>query len=104
MNLNNDIAVISASAKKDEKVISITDPGPRFVKAGTGGQIIRLKDGRVVGPIGGEALRLALKNGATVVEEKPVEFISGPSIAQQQAEAAKDMGAQIEAVPTNYHR
>jgi hypothetical protein len=36
-------------------------PGPARVVAGTGGKKIRLLDGRVIGPIGGEALRNALQ-------------------------------------------
>ncbi len=58
------------------KVLGEPKGGPNFVKPGTGGAYVRLKNGRTVGPIGGEALRLALANGGVKVstEEKPETF------------------------------
>jgi hypothetical protein len=43
--------------------------GPTFVKAGKGGTMLRWHDGRITGPVGGEALRLALRKQ---VIRKPV--------------------------------
>src|SRR5258706_52646 len=67
-----------------------TQPGPSFIKAGTGGKMIRHPHGTVVGPVAGEALRHALSRGAVIVGEEPVKIVNGPSVAEQQAESAAD--------------
>jgi hypothetical protein len=46
---------------------------PSFIKPGTGGKTVCYRDGRVVGPIGGELLRVALASGARIISEEPVQ-------------------------------
>lgn len=50
--------------------------GPAFIKPGSGGVLVRTRAGKVIGPIGGELLRIALANGGTKLgkEEKPETF------------------------------
>jgi hypothetical protein len=55
-----------AQAKRDANT-------PSYIKPGTGGKTVRYPDGRTVGPIGGELLRIALSKGAYVISEEPVE-------------------------------
>jgi len=60
-----------------------------------GGRMIRHKNGTVVGPIGGEALRLALARGAVVVgDEIPVPTKLGKSQSEQQLDAQAQENAQ----------
>ena len=75
MNINNDLAVVSGTAKKEEKVIGIYDRGPRFVKPG-GGKKVKLPNGNVV-TCGGELLRQALSNGGVIVGDEPVQMFYG---------------------------
>jgi hypothetical protein len=46
---------------------------PSYIKPGTGGKMVLTKEGRTIGPIGGELLRLALLRGGQIVGEKAVE-------------------------------
>jgi hypothetical protein len=50
--------------------------GPAFVKVGSGGVLVRRRDGKIIGPIGGELLRVALANGGTKLgkEARPETF------------------------------
>jgi hypothetical protein len=45
---------------------------PSYIKPGTGGKMIRTKEGKVIGPCGGELLRLALARGGQIIGETPV--------------------------------
>lgn len=79
---------------------------PTFVVAGTGGSKLKLKDGRIIGPFGGELLRMAKINnpGAVVVsEEKPKTFL-GKSVLEQQADARQDEHQQEVDVATMFGR
>jgi|HubBroStandDraft_6_1064221.scaffolds.fasta_scaffold471238_1 hypothetical protein len=64
--------VVLALTPKEEAQNNISG-SPSFVKPGTGGKICRWQDGRVFGPISGEALRIAVARGARVISEEPVE-------------------------------
>jgi hypothetical protein len=64
--------VVLALTPKEEAQNNLSGP-PSFVKPGTGGKICRWQDGRVFGPISGEALRIAVARGARVIREEPVE-------------------------------
>ncbi len=52
-----------------------------------GGKMIRHRSGQVAGPIGGEALRLALARGAVVIADVPAKARLGKSVPEQQQAA-----------------
>jgi hypothetical protein len=60
--------ITQALSPSEAKAIS-----PYFIKPGTGGKIVRTREGRTIGPIGGELLRLALARGGEILGEKPIE-------------------------------
>jgi hypothetical protein len=64
--------VVVQLTPKEERQNELAGP-PSFVKPGTGGTICRWQDGRVFGPISGEALRIALARGARAIRVEPVE-------------------------------
>ena len=64
--------VVLALTRKEEAQNNISS-APSFVKPGTGGTICRWQDGRVFGPISGDALRIALARGARAIRVEPVE-------------------------------
>src|SRR5258708_30246253 len=62
--------------------------GGSMVVAGEGGgKMIRHRTGQVAGPIGGEALRLALARGAVVISDVPAKATLGKSVPTQKQDA-----------------
>lgn len=89
--MSDDLVVIGRD-KSPEQQAAIERP--TFVVAGTGGKKIKFPDGRIVGSIGGEALRHALARGAVVVSDEPVKTFFGKSALEQRADAARDAAHQ----------
>ena len=60
---------------------------PYILPGEGGGKMIRHRTGQVAGPIGGEALRLALARGAVVIADVPAKATLGKSVPVQQQAA-----------------
>jgi hypothetical protein len=70
--------VIIGREDEEKRQARLLAASPSFIKPGSGGKTVRYPDGRTVGPIGGELLRLALAKGAYVISEEPVETFKRP--------------------------
>jgi hypothetical protein len=87
-----DVVVISAGdspaalAEKERVTYSLPGEG--------GGKMIRHRTGQVAGPIGGEALRLALARGAVVIADVPAKVTLGKSVPDQQQDALDQENSQ----------
>ena len=99
--MSDDLIVVGRE-KSPEQLAAIERP--TFVVAGTGGARIKFPDGRIVGPIAGEALRHALARGAKVVSEEPVKTVFGKSAQEQKRDAARDAAQQEQDVATMFGR
>lgn len=84
----SDIAIVRLEIPATPKT---NERGPGRIVPGTGGAIVRYRDGRTVGPIGGELLRLALARGARIIREEPVQIVYGPGIADQWKQADAEL-------------
>ncbi len=92
-NIGGGLVVVQTDKRTAAEIAQqeYTAPGPARVVVGTGGKLLRWPDGHETGPIGGEALRNALKLGAVVIGEEP-----------QTNEAAAGLDAYHAATPRHF--
>src|SRR6266849_1022907 len=102
-NIGGGLVVVQTDKRTAAEIAQqeYTAPGPARVVVGTGGKHLRWPDGHETGPIGGEALRNALKLGAVVIGQEPVQFAYGPSQAEQHGQSVAAMNSAIEAGAKN---
>jgi hypothetical protein len=92
---NSDIAIVSPEVKKESPVALArgieAKHGPLRVLPG-GGKLVRMREGQTK-YCSARGLHDALRCGGVIVDDNPPQFQYGPSVAEQQGEALRDLAA-----------
>jgi hypothetical protein len=91
---NSDLAIVSPEVKKESHtgLVPLLDQrGPLRALPG-GGKIVRMPDGQEK-YCSARGLHDALRCGGVIVDENPPQLQRGPSVLEQQNEAARDLAA-----------